>query len=378
MADGWTPCGCSRVSCRGLMRNHLAGRRIHSSTITSRQSVLRGTPQKANKIVEVSDTNIWCCFESAYCTTIFKTICWLKSELDQIWQCQQGCQMHLCTWIKGYCCFQATIFCHTGHTETCNASTVTKTIIKFGWRRFSHSWGLLASHPCLQFKNTPTAATATKHNNSISVDGICRQPRDLSVAGCHFCDWLVWEPTQPNGVVLFGEGGGRNCFPAHCFNQQQQPWWRIYPPYRAESLRSAEVLSVKKKEKKAGLYLQNERCDVWSRRAQIRYRLQFIMVQLSVHIEKENSEQDGSSCVGGRWRVFGKSCVYTGKLRTQGVLTFHWDAVVWKTKCSQAPAICYGSDPCEEKKWTKLKEKYTTRTAFLRCCRCLFASARQT
>lgn len=33
--------------------------------------------------------------------------------------------------------------------------------------------------------------------------------------------------------------------------------------------------------------------------------------------------------------------------RTLGILTFHLDVVVWKTKCFQAPAICYGSCPCE-------------------------------
>lgn len=60
-----------------------------------------------------------------------------------------------------------------------------------------------ASRHCLQVKNTPAAAAAaTKHNISISVDGIRLCPRDPSGAGCHVSDCTVWEPDQPKGFAL--------------------------------------------------------------------------------------------------------------------------------------------------------------------------------
>lgn len=64
-------------------------------------------------------------------------------------------------------------------------------------------------------------------------------------------------------------GGKEGKFLAHCFDQQWQLWQR-------------SILQARLKPNR--FYLQNERCDVRSIRAQIRYRIQFIVVQLSVHI----------------------------------------------------------------------------------------------
>lgn len=67
-----------------------------------------------------------------------------------------------------------------------------------------------ASRHCLQVKNTPTAAKATKQNISIPVDGICLRTCDLSGAACHVSDCPVWEPAQPRELLSRGKDGGRN------------------------------------------------------------------------------------------------------------------------------------------------------------------------
>lgn len=124
-----------------------------------------------------------------------------------------------------------------------------------------------------RFKNTPAA---TKQNISISVDGI------LSLTMWPVWGWLpclrlprLGTGSAKKGLLSRGNErrrGRRNHFPAHYFNQQWQLRAEDYPPDRAE---------VRK------FYLQNECCDVWSVRAQIWYWIQFIVVQLSVHIERK-------------------------------------------------------------------------------------------
>lgn len=84
------------------------------------------------------------------------------------------------------------------------------------------------------------------------------------------------------------------------------------------------------------------------------------------HHQKDTAEEELVAVLekrGSLWDV----------LRTAGVRTFHLDVVVWKTKCRQAPAICYGSGPCEEKE-ADIKGKYSPHTVVSSCSTLTFGS----
>lgn len=83
-------CGCCRLSCRGLMRNT-----PHPATSTFlRNSFSLGSFEKCTtdqmKIVEVSQTNIWCDSESTSCKTRLQTITSSQFARDKILTSQEA------------------------------------------------------------------------------------------------------------------------------------------------------------------------------------------------------------------------------------------------------------------------------------------------
>lgn len=101
----------------------------------------RGMPQKANKRVAVSHTNIWGSCKSTYCTTKYQGVFWLESDPDGIWMGFTVTYLTVGSWsrcilpkrwfiilsidVPRYCYIfkDASLFIKKGHTETCNPPT---------------------------------------------------------------------------------------------------------------------------------------------------------------------------------------------------------------------------------------------------------------
>lgn len=107
-------------------------------------------------------------------------------------------------------------------------------LTKFGFLSLSHDRFPLFPRHCLQVKNTPTAATASRQNISIPADGICLWPRDPSGAGCHVSNWPVWELAQPKGLLSQGKEGGGGPLPSSLLSPAMATRAANYPPDTAE------------------------------------------------------------------------------------------------------------------------------------------------
>lgn len=94
---------------------------------------------------------------------------------------------------------------------------------------------------------------------------------------------FVWEPAQLKELLSGGNDGGGTTF-----NQQWQFWQRISSQTSSDSQeRPKEAFAkIRRKFFFVFFYLQNERRDVGGVRAQIRYRVQFVVTQFSVCVTR--------------------------------------------------------------------------------------------
>lgn len=224
-----------------------------------------------------------------------------------------------------------------------------------------------------RLKIHPTAATATRQNISIPVDGICLRPRDPSGAGCHVSNWPRLGTSSAKRVSLRRDGGGRwgrNRFPARYFNQS----WQLWRSVTLQSKPKWVCGGVERFER--SFYLQDERCEVWSVRAQIRYCLQFVVVQLSVHVReketvKKNSLDSDKVCLENpvftlesaentRHTYISLRCCSLENSALSSTCNLLWLRSLWREKRQ------------------KLREKYTPWSVFLSCCTLPFGPTQQT
>lgn len=181
---------------------------------------------------------------------------------------------------------------------------------KFGLLSFMTDWFSfsLASRHCNQIINTPAAS---RQNISIPADSVCLWPCDQSKAGCHVSDPPVWERVRPKKK--------KSCSP----ERERRGWrWRLvrWPASRPPRLEGAKYHRSECAAGENNIYSQNQGGDVRRAGAQIRYRLQFVVVQLPVQMEKKNKAKKGLVCHVWDW-VGGWRCL-SRKRATNAQLTY--------------------------------------------------------
>ena len=169
----------------------------------------------------------------------------------------------------------------------------------------------------------------------------------------------VWELAQPKGFLSGGTGG--DCFPACYFNHSWQLWRRI-------TLQSKPkwVWGGVERFERSFFYLQDERREVWSVRAQIRYCLQFVVVQLSVCVREKETVKKNSL---GSDKVCSENPAFTleSAENTRHTYTSLRCCSLENNALSSTCNLLWLRSLWREKKRQKLKEKYTPWSVFLSC-----------
>lgn len=182
-------------------------------------------------------------------------------------------------------------------------------------------------------------------------------------AGCHVSNWPVWELAQPKGLLFSGKKGGRNHFPSSLLSPAKATLEGGLPSRHGWNESGGRCLMFEE-----SFDLQDEGCDVRGIGAQIRYCLQFVVVQLSVHIKRKERKLFVTR-KAEKSDAFTRECVENTH---HTYISLRCCSLENKELSSTCNLLWLRS--LRREKRQKLREKYTPWSVPLSCCRHPFGS----